>query len=100
MSGLPSSLLPVPESREDVLSAFLPKTKQNTKRVLPNIDIETDAECNTVYDTAVSLNGEEADATTAECIVAKNRPGEVGKVGLGWDGAHTRFSNLDVTHEF
>ena len=26
MSGLPSSLLPVPESREDVLSAFLPET--------------------------------------------------------------------------
>lgn len=26
MSGLPSSLLPVPESREDVLSTFLPET--------------------------------------------------------------------------
>ena len=32
--------------------------------------------------------------------VAKNRHGETSVVRLGWDGAHTRFSNLDVTHEF
>ncbi|WP_337594916.1 DnaB-like helicase C-terminal domain-containing protein, partial [Ruthenibacterium lactatiformans] len=38
------------------------------------------------------------DATTAECIVAKNRHGEVGKVDLGWDGAHTRFTNVDYAH--
>lgn len=37
-------------------------TAQYTERVLPNNDIETDAEGNTVYDTAVTLNGEEADA--------------------------------------
>ena len=43
-------------------------------------------------------NGEETDATTAECIVAKNRHGEVGKVDLGWDGAHTRFTNVDYAH--
>lgn len=42
--------------------------------------------------------GEEADSTTAECIVAKNRHGETGKVFLGWDGAHTRFMNVDVVH--
>ena len=36
----------------------------------------------------------------AEAIVAKNRHGETSVVRLGWDGAHTRFSNLDVTHEF
>ena len=40
----------------------------------------------------------EVDANTAECIVAKNRHGEVGKVDLGWDGAHTRFMNLDYSH--
>ena len=49
-----------------------------------------------------SQNGEEnqANENEAECIVAKNRHGETSVVRLGWDGAHTRFSNLDVTHEF
>ena len=47
-------------------------------------------------------NGEEnqANENEAECIVAKNRHGETSVVRLGWDGAHTRFSNLDVNHEF
>ena len=45
-----------------------------------------------------SDNSEEADKTVAECIVAKNRHGEVGKVDLAWDGTHTRFTNLDYTH--
>lgn len=49
-----------------------------------------------------SQNGEDnqANENEAECIVAKNRHGETSVVRLGWDGAHTRFSNLDVTHEF
>ncbi|MDL2215674.1 replicative DNA helicase [Ruminococcaceae bacterium OttesenSCG-928-N02] len=38
------------------------------------------------------------NANTAECIIAKNRHGEVGKVYLGWDGAHTRFYNVDIVH--
>ena len=42
---------------------------------------------------------QEEDQTKAECIVAKNRHGEVGKVYLGWDGAHTRFYNIDFVHE-
>ena len=32
----------------------------------------------------------------AECIVAKNRHGEVDTVKLGWDGEHTRFSSLET----
>ena len=49
-----------------------------------------------------SQNGEDSQANEneAECIVAKNRHGETSVVRLGWDGAHTRFSNLDVAHEF
>ena len=35
----------------------------------------------------------------AECIVAKNRHGEVRTVKIGWDGSHTRFTNVDFTHE-
>ena len=49
-----------------------------------------------------SQNGEDSQANEneAECIVAKNRHGETSVVRLGWDGTHTRFSNLDVSHEF
>lgn len=49
-----------------------------------------------------SQNGEDAQANEneAECIVAKNRHGETSVVRLGWDGAHTRFSNLDEIHEY
>lgn len=48
-----------------------------------------------------SQNGEDAQANEneAECIVAKNRHGETSVVRLGWDGAHTRFSNLDEIHD-
>ena len=35
------------------------------------------------------------DADTVECIVAKNRHGETSTVPLGWDGAHTRFMDVD-----
>ncbi|MBC5581993.1 replicative DNA helicase [Anaerofilum sp. BX8] len=40
----------------------------------------------------------QSDTSTAECIVAKNRHGEVGTVSLGWDGAHTRFMNIEYSH--
>ena len=43
--------------------------------------------------------GEQANENEAECIVAKNRHGETSIVRLGWDCAHTRFSNLDQVHE-
>ena len=48
-----------------------------------------------------SQNGEteQANENEAECIVAKNRHGETSVIRLGWDGAHTRFSNLDEIHE-
>lgn len=43
--------------------------------------------------------GDQADENVAECIVAKNRHGETTSVRLGWDGAHTRFMNLDYSHD-
>ena len=44
-----------------------------------------------------SQNGEteQANENEAECIVAKNRHGETSVVRLGWDGAHTRFMDVD-----
>lgn len=41
---------------------------------------------------------QEVDNLTAECIIAKNRHGEVGKVDLMWDGEHTRFTDVDYVH--
>ena len=40
------------------------------------------------------------DATNDTDAYARNRirHGEVGKVDLGWDGAHTRFTNVDYAH--
>jgi len=35
----------------------------------------------------------------AEILVEKNRHGEVGSIELHWDGAHTRFTELDYTHQ-
>lgn len=36
---------------------------------------------------------------TAEIIVAKNRHGETGTVTMGWNGAFTKFINVDLNHE-
>lgn len=38
---------------------------------------------------------EPADDFKSECIVAKNRHGETGKVELYWDPKHTRFTSVD-----
>ena len=43
-------------------------------------------------------NPDTEEKNVAECIIAKNRHGEVGKVDLAWDGAHTRFTNVDYAH--
>ena len=40
---------------------------------------------------------EEENKNIAQCIVAKNRHGEQGKVDMYWDGRYTRFSNLNKT---
>ncbi|MBQ6929171.1 MAG: DnaB-like helicase C-terminal domain-containing protein, partial [Oscillospiraceae bacterium] len=50
-------------------------------------------------DAYYSQGDPDVDPSKAECIVANIRHGEVGKVYLGWDGAHTRFYNIDFVHE-
>ncbi len=52
-----------------------------------------------LYREAYYDNSETSDTTIAECIVAKNRHGSTGKVDLAWDGEHTRFTNVDYSHE-
>ncbi len=66
--------------------------------------IEQDADCVLfLYREAyyASQKGEgdgEVDMALAECIVAKNRHGETSTVPLSWDGAHTRFTDVDFRH--
>ena len=62
--------------------------------------IEQDADCvlflyRDSYYASQQPDGADVDADTAECIVAKNRHGETSTVPLGWDGAHTRFMDVD-----
>ena len=37
----------------------------------------------------------EEDISSCECIIAKNRHGDVGTINLRWDGQFTRFSDLE-----
>lgn len=48
------------------------------------------------YDNEKADDEDRSDETRAECIVAKNRHGEIGTVDLHWDGQFTRFTSLDV----
>ena len=95
--------LNVPVIALSQLSRSAEKNRTDHRPVLSDLrdsgSIEQDADVVMfLYRDAYYDNGEEADASTAECIVAKNRHGEVGKVDLGWDGTHTRFTNVDYAH--
>ncbi len=50
----------------------------------------------TYYDSEKADSEEHSDPNKAECIVAKNRHGELTTVELHWDGQFTRFSSQDV----
>lgn len=50
----------------------------------------------TYYDSEKNSDEDLSDPNKAECIVAKNRHGEIGTVDLYWDGQFTRFTSLDV----
>ena len=48
------------------------------------------------YDGEKDASEDMSDKSKSECIVAKNRHGEVGTVQLHWDGQFTRFTSVDV----
>ncbi len=50
----------------------------------------------TYYDAERADDEDMSDPGKAECIVAKNRHGEVGTIQLHWDGQFTRFTSVDV----
>ncbi len=47
------------------------------------------------YDNEKKEDEDKGDPNKAECIVAKNRHGEIGSVDLYWNGQFTRFTSLD-----
>lgn len=49
------------------------------------------------YDNEKKDDEDKGDPNKAECIVAKNRHGEIGTIPLYWNGQFTRFTSLDVT---
>ncbi len=63
--------------------------------------IEQDADCvlflyrEAYYASQKGDDAGEVNMASAECIVAKNRHGETTVVPLSWDGAHTRFTDVD-----
>ncbi len=50
----------------------------------------------TYYDNEKTDDEDRSDPNKAECIVAKNRHGEIGTVNLHWDGQFTRFTSVEV----
>ena len=48
------------------------------------------------YDSEKTDDEDKGDPNKAECIVAKNRHGEIGTVDMHWDGQFTRFTSVDV----
>ena len=48
------------------------------------------------YDSEKSDDEDLSDQTKSECIVAKNRHGEICTIPLHWDGQFTRFTSVDV----
>lgn len=49
----------------------------------------------TYYDNEKDEGADLSDPTAAECIVAKNRHGEIGTIQMHWDGQFTRFTSVD-----
>lgn len=50
----------------------------------------------TYYDNEKADDEDRSDPNKAECIVAKNRHGEIGTVNMHWDGQFTRFTSVEV----
>ena len=48
------------------------------------------------YDNEKKEDEDRSDESACECIIAKNRHGEVGSIDMHWDGQYTRFSSVDV----
>lgn len=79
-----------------------PESRQDHRPMLSDLresgSIEQDADIVLFLYRDEYYNPEDGKVGIAECIVAKNRHGEVGTIELSWNGQFTRFSGLDLTH--
>ncbi|MEG1062063.1 MAG: DnaB-like helicase C-terminal domain-containing protein, partial [Oscillospiraceae bacterium] len=79
-----------------------PEQRQDHRPMLADLresgSIEQDADI-VLFLNRDSYYDENADRGSAECIIAKNRHGEVDKVNINWDGRYTRFTDVDYYHE-
>ena len=77
-----------------------PESRPDKRPMLSDLresgSIEQDADIVMFLYRDAYYNRDSEEQNVAECIVAKNRHGEVDTVKLGWDGEHTRFSSLET----
>ncbi len=78
-----------PESRRDNHRPMLSDLRESGS-------IEQDADAVWFLYRDAYYNKDSDEQNIAECIVAKNRHGETDTVKLAWDGAYTRFGNLEM----
>lgn len=82
------------------LSRSTDKGRADHKPVLSDLrdsgSIEQDADVVMfLYRDAYYDDSPEADVGSAQCIIAKNRHGETGAIDMIWDGAHTKFVEVE-----
>ncbi|MDL2252931.1 replicative DNA helicase [Ruminococcaceae bacterium OttesenSCG-928-I18] len=94
--------LDVPVMALSQLSRSTEKGRPDHRPVLSDLrdsgSIEQDADVVMfLYREAYYDDSPETDISAAQCIIAKNRHGETATIDLSWDGAHTRFMEVDHT---
>jgi len=79
-----------------------PEARPNHRPILSDLresgSIEQDADVVMFLYRDEYYNAESEEKNIAECIIAKNRNGQIGIVKLAWIGKIQRFANLDMVN--
>ncbi|MCD7800292.1 MAG: replicative DNA helicase [Ruminococcus sp.] len=77
-----------------------PESRNDKRPMLSDLresgSIEQDADIVLFLYRDAYYNKASEEKNISECIVAKNRHGETGTIKLGWNGAFTKFTNLET----
>ncbi len=80
-----------------------PESREDKRPMLSDLresgSIEQDADIVLFLYREAYYTKSEENVESCECIIAKNRHGEVGKINLRWDGQFTRFSDLERRYD-
>ncbi len=80
-----------------------PESREDKRPMLSDLresgSIEQDADIVLFLYRDAYYNKSEDNVESCECIIAKNRHGETGKVNMRWDGQFTRFSDVERRYE-